>query len=179
MPTLCLSMRKSTHRFTPPPRRSPAFGTACRSCPQPSGTPPACAPPPASPGCDFPAGFPFVYRRQLRVMARRQFGCLDEYCLQMFIALPGNRPALFFAGRIALRTGQPAIAGRLCNRRQPLHLSDFQRPAQRQDLAHPGMLCNRLSRSPRSGCSHSPLQPPLDRGEKLQLSPAQLEQFHY
>jgi hypothetical protein len=44
-------------------------------------------------------------------MARRQFGRLDQYRLQMFVTLLGNRPAMFFAGRIVLRAGQPAIAG--------------------------------------------------------------------
>src|SRR6516162_4389702 len=117
---------------------------------------------------------------QLRVMARRQFGGLDQHHLQMFIALFGDRPPLFFAGRTALRTGQPAIAGRLPNGREPLHLSYFQRPGQGQDLTYAG---NRLQ-------SHHPLvelgmfpealqQPPLHGSEKLHLSSTQSEQFHH
>src|ERR1700741_4049384 len=61
-------------------------------------------------------------------MAWRQLGGLDQDGLQMFVALFGNGPALFFAGGILLSAGQPAIADRLPDGGEALLFSDCEKP---------------------------------------------------
>src|SRR6516162_9935302 len=166
MSMLCLSIRKSTHPLMPPPPCGRASQMACRPCPRPSNTPPACAPPPASLGYDLPAGVP----------ARAQppaEGCGAAPVWPPRSAWPADACcAVWRSAHVVLcplscaARWSPTIAGRLTNRSKSAHLSHLQRPTQGQDLAHAG---NRLQ-------SHHPLaevrmlieplqQPPLNHSE--------------
>src|ERR1700758_795882 len=105
---------------------------------------------------------------------------LDQDGLQMFVALFGNGPALFFAGGIVLSAGQPAIADRLPDGGEALHFSDFQSPAQCQDLTYGRDTLQPIHPFAQLRMLWEPLQQaPLDISEKLQLSPTQFEQFHH
>src|ERR1700686_3639048 len=50
---------------------------------------------------------------------------------EMLVALLGQRGALHRVAGALLRTTQPAIADGFLDRREPLHISHFQRPGQR------------------------------------------------
>jgi hypothetical protein len=76
-----------------------------------------------------------VKSRQLLVPSRRQLGRLNQDGLQVWVALLGNGAALLLPGGADLRTAEPAITHRLGDGREPLDFTDFQGPAQCQDLA--------------------------------------------